>query len=53
MRTGEVMGFLGSSASTLQLAAALEWSGPAAGGGFVTFDDRLRTAAEREGFVTP
>jgi len=26
---------------------------PATGGVFVTFDDRLRTAAEREGFVTP
>jgi predicted nucleic acid-binding protein len=41
------------AADALQLAAALEWSGPAAGGVFVTFDDRLRTAAEREGFVTP
>jgi predicted nucleic acid-binding protein len=41
------------AADALQLAAALEWSGPAAGGVFVSFDDRLRSAAEREGFVTP
>jgi predicted nucleic acid-binding protein len=41
------------AADALQLAAALEWAGPAAGSAFVTFDDRLRGAAEREGFVTP
>ena len=38
------------AADALQLAAALEWSGPAGGGVFVSFDDRLRAAAEREGF---
>ena len=41
------------AADSLQLAAALEWTGPSAKGDFVTFDDRLRTAAEREGFRTP
>lgn len=38
------------AADALQLAAALEWSGPATNGEFITFDDRLRAAAEREGF---
>ena len=40
------------AADSLQLAAALEWTGPRANGQFITFDDRLRLAAEREGFVT-
>lgn len=34
----------------LQLAAAIEWAGSPASGAFVTFDERLRRAAEREGF---
>ena len=40
------------AADALQLAAALEWcdSRPA-GRGLVSFDDRLRAAAEREGFA--
>ncbi len=41
------------AADALQLAAALEWTGPSANGQFVTFDDRLRVAAEREGFLAP
>lgn len=41
------------AADALQLAAALEWSGPNASGQFITFDERLRAAAEREGFLTP
>lgn len=41
------------AADALQLAAALEWSGGAASGMFITFDDRLRDAAAREGFETP
>lgn len=36
----------------LQLAAALEWSGNASGT-FITYDERLRDAASREGFTTP
>ena len=39
------------AADALQLAAALEWTGPSANGQFITFDDRLRAAAEREGFL--
>lgn len=38
------------AADALQLAAACEWSGSPASGTFVTFDDRLATAANREGF---
>jgi predicted nucleic acid-binding protein len=34
----------------LQLAAALDWAGSPPEGDFVTFDDRLRDAAAREGF---
>ncbi len=34
----------------LQLAAAIEWSGSPPSGEFVTFDERLGAAAEREGF---
>jgi predicted nucleic acid-binding protein len=41
------------AADALQLAAALEWAGSPASGAFVTFDDRLGTAARREGFSTP
>jgi predicted nucleic acid-binding protein len=41
------------AADALQLAAALEWSGTPAAGVFMTFDDRLRSAAHREGFTTP
>lgn len=41
------------AADALQLAAALEWSGPSARGTFLGFDDRLLTAAEREGFHVP
>ena len=41
------------AAEALQLAAALEWTGPSANGQFITFDDRLRAAAEREGFLAP
>ncbi len=40
------------AADALQLAAALEWSGTPAQGGFVTFDARLQAAATREGFET-
>lgn len=40
------------AADAMQLAAALEWSGTSASGNFVTYDDRLRDAAEREGFTT-
>ncbi|MFN2315916.1 MAG: PIN domain-containing protein [Gemmatimonadales bacterium] len=40
------------AADALQLAAALEWSGTPARGGFVTFDARLHEAARREGFRT-
>jgi predicted nucleic acid-binding protein len=38
------------AADALQLAAALEWAGAPPEGDFVTFDDRLRAAAVREGF---
>ena len=39
------------AADVLQLAAALVWSGDAAGSEFVTFDVRLSEAARREGFA--
>jgi predicted nucleic acid-binding protein len=39
------------AADALQLAAAMEWSGFPAHGTVVTFDDRLRDAARREGFT--
>lgn len=38
------------AADALQLAAALEWAGTPPEGALVTFDDRLRQAALREGF---
>ena len=38
------------AADALQLAAAIEWAGTPEGHAFVTFDDRLRDAARREGF---
>jgi len=41
------------AAEALQLAAALEWTGSPPEGGFVTFDDRLGEAAQREGFSLP
>jgi uncharacterized protein len=41
------------AADALQLAAALEWAGSPAAGDFITFDERLRAAASREGFTTP
>lgn len=41
------------AADALQLAAALEWSGGAASGMFITYDERLHDAASREGFTTP
>lgn len=41
------------AADALQLAAALEWGGSPPEGQFVSFDERLNAAAEREGFVTP
>jgi predicted nucleic acid-binding protein len=41
------------AADALQLAAALEWSGGAASGMFISYDERLRDAASREGFTTP
>lgn len=40
------------AADALQLAAALEWAGSPPDGGFVSFDERLSAAAQREGFVT-
>lgn len=40
------------AADALQLAAALEWGGSPPDGQFVSFDERLNGAAEREGFVT-
>jgi hypothetical protein len=40
------------AADALQLAAAIEWAGAPADADFVTFDDRLREAAAREGFRT-
>lgn len=39
------------AAHALQLAAALEWGGSPPEGEFVSFDERLRAAAEREGFT--
>ena len=41
------------AADAMQLAAAVEWSGGSATGAFVTFDERMRDAASREGFDTP
>lgn len=38
------------AADSLQLAAALEWGGSPPGGELVTFDERLKAAARREGF---
>lgn len=38
------------AADALQLAAALEWAGAPPEGGFVTFNERLLAAAQREGF---
>ena len=38
------------AADALQLAAALEWAGAPPEGGFVTFNERLLEAAQREGF---
>ena len=38
------------AADALQLAAALEWAGAPPSGEFVTFDQRLKGAARREGF---
>lgn len=38
------------AADSVQLAAALEWTGTPAKGTLVTFDTRLASAAEREGF---
>ena len=40
------------AADALQLAAAVEWAGSPPDGTFVSFDDRLRDAAQREGFRT-
>jgi predicted nucleic acid-binding protein len=39
------------AADALQLAAALEWAGAPPDGDLVTFDERLREAAVREGFA--
>lgn len=41
------------AADALQLAAALEWAGVPAAGEFVSFDERLKAAARREGFHIP
>jgi hypothetical protein len=41
------------AADALQLAAALEWGGSPPDGHFITFDERLGAAAQREGFITP
>lgn len=41
------------AADALQLAAALEWAGAPVRGIFTCYDDRLRTAAHREGFSPP
>ncbi len=41
------------AADALQLAAALEWAGTPPDGGFISFDDRLNAAAQREGFAIP
>ena len=40
------------SADALQLAAALEWAGSPPEGSFISFDERLSAAAQREGFLT-
>lgn len=40
------------AADALQLAAALEWAGSPPVGTFVSFDERLASAAQREGFLT-
>ena len=40
------------AADALQLSAAIEWAGSPSSGMLVTYDDRLRTAAQREGFDT-
>lgn len=39
------------AADALQLAAAMTWSGPTPSGTLLTFDERLATAARREGFA--
>lgn len=41
------------AADALQLAAAIEWAGSPPDGDFISFDDRLAAAAQREGFHTP
>ena len=41
------------AADAVQLAAALEWAGSPPEGTFVSFDERLGAAAQREGFLTP
>lgn len=41
------------AADALQLASALEWAGSPPVGAFVTFDERLRRAALREGLSVP
>jgi uncharacterized protein len=40
------------AADAMQLAAALEWTGSPPAGQFISFDQRLNAAAQREGFVT-
>lgn len=40
------------SADALQLAAAMEWAGSPPDGTFISFDERLTAAAQREGFLT-
>ncbi|MEP6591764.1 MAG: PIN domain-containing protein [Gemmatimonadota bacterium] len=40
------------AADAQQLAAAVEWAGTPPDGWFVSFDERLSAAAQREGFVT-
>ena len=40
------------AADALQLSAAIEWAGSPSTGMLVTYSDRLRTAAQREGFDT-
>jgi len=39
------------AADALQLAAALQWRGPSTAAEFVSFDARLRVAAQAEGFA--
>ncbi len=39
------------AADSFQLAAGLEWAGTPPNGEFVAFDERLKTAANLEGFV--